>query len=649
MEGQVLGNRYEILEKIGGGGMALVYKAKCSLLNRFVALKILRPEFTNDEEFVKRFRIEAQSAASLSHPNVVSIYDVGHEGNIHYIVMEYVDGITLKEYISQKVSLDWSEAVNITIQICSAIEHAHRNHIVHRDIKPHNILLTKEGVAKVTDFGIARAVSSSTITMVGSTIGSVHYFSPEQARGGFIDEKSDLYSLGIALYEMVIGKVPFDGETPVAIALKHIQEEAVQPREIKPEIPIGVNDIIMKAIKKDLSKRYQTASNMLGDLYRVLREPGNDFVLLEDEENSPTRRLNSINSDTIPEKANYSKKSGTGEETTVKKANKLTYWLAGITCAVIILACIFVTYNLVMGNIFNSAPTEFPLENYVNKNYNDIKDDLTTKGIIVRDRRIYDEKRNKDIIISQSVEPGTSLKINGHSVVEFTVSDGPEMVKVPFVKNKDYRDAENILKDKKLVPDTQEEFSDTIGKGMVTRTDPDYNEEVKAGDVVKVFKSKGPELKKVKVPNLIGMTEMEAQKALSDIKLVMGKILPENSSYTGKIIKQNPQPKADALEGSAVDITFETPVPAPVETPSKRYIKQNVTLNDPNKYGDKIKVRVEAVPSDTNAPEILINNEEKNKSDFPLEIIIPVPEKGTTMVRVFFNDAYYYGFTQSPQ
>jgi serine/threonine-protein kinase len=266
MEGRVLGNRYELIEKIGGGGMALVYKAKCRLLDRVVAVKILRPEFTNDEEFVKRFRIEAQAAASLSHPNIVSIHDVGHEDDVHYIVMEYVDGITLKEYILKKGLLSWKEAVSIASQICSAIEQAHRNSIVHRDIKPHNILITRDGIAKVADFGIARAVSSSTITMVGSTIGSVHYFSPEQARGGYTDEKSDLYSLGIALYEMVTGRVPFDGETPVAVALKHIQDQPVPPLDYESSLPKGVNDIIMKAIKKDQSKRYQSASEMLSDL-----------------------------------------------------------------------------------------------------------------------------------------------------------------------------------------------------------------------------------------------------------------------------------------------------------------------------------------------------------------------------------------------
>jgi serine/threonine protein kinase len=346
MEGQILGNRYELIEKIGGGGMAVVYKARCKLLDRFVAVKILRPEFTNDEEFVKRFRIEAQSAASLSHPNIVSIYDVGHEGNIHYIVMEYIDGITLKEYISHEGFLKWKQAVNIAIQICSAIEQAHRNHIVHRDIKPHNILLTKDGIAKVTDFGIARAVSSSTITMVGSTIGSVHYFSPEQARGGFIDEKSDLYSLGIALYEMVTGKVPFDGDTPVAIALKHIQNQAKQPVEINKSIPKGVNDIIMRAIKKEQSQRYRTASDMLRDLYRVLKEPDGDFLVEDNTDGYPTRKIHALDEENFIqgegqiEMHERDRKKG-------KKKDRYTVILAVLTSVIIMFAIGYITYKLV--------------------------------------------------------------------------------------------------------------------------------------------------------------------------------------------------------------------------------------------------------------------------------------------------------------
>ena len=248
--GKTLGNRYEILEKIGVGGMATVYKARCKLLNRNVAIKVLKDEFANDAEFIKRFQIEAQAAASLSHPNIVSIYDVGNEDNMHYIVMELIEGETLKDIITRKGKLDWREAVDIAAQIAAGLAKAHANHIIHRDIKPHNIIITKDGVAKVTDFGIAKAVSNSTINAFGSTIGSVHYFSPEHARGGYTDEKSDIYSLGVVLYEMVTGKLPFDGDTPVSVALKHIQETPKEPIEINKDIPIGVNNIIMKQSKK---------------------------------------------------------------------------------------------------------------------------------------------------------------------------------------------------------------------------------------------------------------------------------------------------------------------------------------------------------------------------------------------------------------
>ena len=252
LEGMLLGNRYEIIEKIGNGGMATVYKATDKVLKRDVAVKILRDEFTTDEEFIKRFDVEAQSAARLTHPNIVSIYDVGVEDNLHYIVMELIKGKTLKEIIlEERGPLPWKWSVNVAIQIASALETAHRNNIIHRDIKPHNIIITEDGIAKVTDFGIAKAVSNSTITAFGTTIGSVHYFSPEHARGGFTDAKSDLYSLGVVLYEMVTGKVPFDADTPVSVALKHMQEKPEEPVEVNPNVPIAVNNIIMKALQKD--------------------------------------------------------------------------------------------------------------------------------------------------------------------------------------------------------------------------------------------------------------------------------------------------------------------------------------------------------------------------------------------------------------
>ena len=278
--GRMLANRYEILEKIGNGGMATVYKAKCHVLNRFVAVKVLKEEFITDIDFIKRFRSEAQTAASLTHPNIVSIYDVGNEGDVYYIVMELIQGKTLKEIIVEDGKLSWKWSVNIAIQIASALETAHRNNLIHRDIKPHNIIITEDGMAKVTDFGIAKAVSNSTITAFGTTIGSVHYFSPEHAKGGVTDAKSDIYSLGIVMYEMLTGRVPFDADTPVSVALMQVQEEPIEPRKLNPQIPISVNNIILKAMQKDPADRYQNATEMLIDLSTALKRPDDDFVKL---------------------------------------------------------------------------------------------------------------------------------------------------------------------------------------------------------------------------------------------------------------------------------------------------------------------------------------------------------------------------------
>lgn len=303
MIGHDLGGRYEILTRIGGGGMALVYKANDILLNRNVAVKVLRQQFVHDEEFIRRFRREAQSAASLSHPNVVSVYDVGQEDDNHYIIMEYVEGNNLNEMIQERAPLQADEAVRIAVQICDALDHAHQNHIIHRDIKPHNILLGKNGRVKVTDFGIARAVTASTITQTGSVIGSVHYFSPEHAKGISTGEKSDLYSLGIVLYQMLTGKLPFIGESPISIALKHLQEDLEEPRIVNPHIPQSVENVILRAMRKNPSERYSSAHEMLLDLDTCLKpnrlnEPKASFV--SDSDLDETRIMPAIRGELRP-------------------------------------------------------------------------------------------------------------------------------------------------------------------------------------------------------------------------------------------------------------------------------------------------------------------------------------------------------------
>lgn len=562
MEGQILGNRYLLLEKIGGGGMAVVYKAKCTLLNRFVAIKILRSDFTNDEEFVKRFKVEAQAVASLSHPNVVSIYDVGHQDDIHYIVMEFVDGMTLKDYINKHGALNWQDAIKITIQICSAIEHAHKNNIVHRDIKPHNILLTKDGIAKVTDFGIARAVTSSTITMVGSTIGSVHYFSPEQARGGFIDEKSDLYSLGIALYEMVTGRVPFDGDTPVAVALKHIQEMPVEPHKIVPSVPYGVNEIIMKAIQKDQTLRYQTATAMKNDLNKVMVQPQGGFVGQEGLANGATIRMKPVNSSNT-DRVQESKNNKPTEEAKQKKKNTATYWLAGITSIIIIAIAIFISFSL-LGKGSNS--TTYQIQNYIGQEYDAIKTDLEAKGLKVTPLWQDSETIPKGIIIDQSIPPGQNYKSGNFTSLELTVSNGPKMSKVPDVKDKEYREAQNELESASLKWKIEKEFNAEVPANYVIRTDPEAGTEVKIDTEVTIYVSKGAEMKTVKVPNLVGKTETDAQKLLSDSKLVLGNILPAGT-VKGIVNKQLPAAYTEVVEGDSVTIWLTADETAP-STPS---------------------------------------------------------------------------------
>ncbi len=300
--GMMIGDRYEILEKIGTGGMSDVYKAKCHKLNRYVAVKVLKQEFSENENFVSKFRIEAQAAASLMHPNIVNVYDVGAENDIYYIVMELVEGITLKKYIERKARLSYKEAVSIAIQVSMGIEAAHNNHIIHRDIKPQNIIISREGKVKVTDFGIAKAATSNTIT--SNVMGSVHYTSPEQARGGYSDEKSDIYSLGITLFEMLTGRVPFNGETTVAIAIKHIQEEMASPKEFVPEIPGSVEAIVLKCCQKSPDRRYQNMAEVIADLKQSLISPDEDFVVARDmDEEASTRTISEAEMVQIKRKA----------------------------------------------------------------------------------------------------------------------------------------------------------------------------------------------------------------------------------------------------------------------------------------------------------------------------------------------------------
>ena len=387
--------------------MATVYKAKCTVLNRYVAVKILRDEFTTDEEFIRRFEAEAQSAARLTHPNIVSIYDVGVEGNLYYIVMELIQGKTLKEIIVEEQGpLPWKWSINVAIQIASALEMANKNNIIHRDIKPHNIIITEDGIAKVTDFGIAKAVSNSTITAFGTTIGSVHYFSPEHARGGYTDAKSDIYSLGVVMYEMLTGRVPFDADTPVSVALKHMQEEPVEPKEINPNIPSSVNTIIMKALKKDPTLRYQTSTEMLQDLRACLKNPNGNFV--EEKDYDETAKTQRINVSELEENKRVSKEDKNSDNkfiAFIKEHKKLSIFIG-------VILLFFIAFGGTMLFLGATNPKEVELPNITGMTAQEAEETLKKANLKYE---LEKEEYNKDVeegkVISQEPQYQENCKV----------------------------------------------------------------------------------------------------------------------------------------------------------------------------------------------------------------------------------------------
>ena len=547
LEGRLIGNRYEILEKIGNGGMATVYKARCHVLNRNVAVKVLKEEFTTDAEFVKRFNIEAQSAASLSHPNIVSIYDVGNEGDIYYIVMELVQGKTLKEIITDEGILPWKWTVNIAIQIASALEVAHRHNIVHRDIKPHNIIITEDGTAKVTDFGIAKAVSNSTITSFGATIGSVHYFSPEHARGGYTDAKSDLYSLGVVMYEMLTGKVPFDADTPVSVALKHMQEVPVEPKTLNPTIPDSVNKIIIKAMQKEPSLRYISATEMLTDLKESIKNPNGNFVVMSKAvTDEPTRVMNVEEAE---KEAKREEKQGKKKKNKAKKIVLIVF-----LCLLIFFGAMFGTWKLLTGG----RTKEVQIPSLVGTNIEEAKtklDELKLKYEITEE--YSPEGKEEGTILSQEPKYQDNYKINETEVIKLVVSKGIEMVAVPKVTGDAKDDAISKLEEANLKVEIAEEINEKVQEGVVIKQEPAANEQISKDSTVKIYVSLGRGIKEVTVPYVVGKQEAEAKKALEAAGLTVGTVKYESDTTkpNGEVLKQGIDADKKVDEKTAVSLT----------------------------------------------------------------------------------------------
>ncbi len=553
--GKTIANRFEIISKTGVGGMATVYVAKDKVLNRDVAVKVLKDEFTTDEEFVKRFNSEALSAASLTHPNIVSIYDVGNEDGIYYIVMELVRGKTLKQIITEEGALPWKWSVNIAMQIASALETAHKNNIVHRDIKPHNIIITEDGVAKVTDFGIAKAVSNSTITAFGTTIGSVHYFSPEQAKGGYTDAKSDIYSLGVVMYEMLTGKVPFDADTSVSVALKHMQEQPIPPMEINENIPKAVNDIILKAMEKEPMARYQTATAMLKDLAKALKDPDGEFVEEEDFDDGLTRRMDAITDDMIKDSKAGNKKK--------KKKNKIAKFFeehpkAKIPAIIILCLLLFFGSIGITSAILNvTSPKEVQIPNLVGMTEEEAKEELDKLKLKYEK---VGEDYNKDVeagkIYEQTPIYSSNYKVKEKSTISVKVSKGTEQTTVPKVIGMTYDEAVTELEKNKLKAEKVEETSKTIKEGIVISQEVEANSTANAGDTIKIHVSIGTGINQVVMPSVLGKSESDAKSTLEGKNLKVNVEYSEDSTKdNGIVLSQSIKSGENIDEGTEVTIT----------------------------------------------------------------------------------------------
>ncbi|MCI8522648.1 MAG: Stk1 family PASTA domain-containing Ser/Thr kinase [Lachnospiraceae bacterium] len=589
--GMMIGDRYEILEKIGTGGMSDVYKAKDHKLNRFVAVKVLKQEFSENANFVSKFRVEAQAAAGLMHPNIVNVYDVGEEQDIYYIVMELVEGITLKKYIEKKARLSVKEAISIAIQVSMGIESAHNNHIIHRDIKPQNIIISKEGKVKVTDFGIAKAATSNTIT--SNVMGSVHYTSPEQARGGYSDEKSDIYSLGITMFEMLTGRVPFNGETTVAIAIKHIQEELPSPRDYVPEIPISVEHIVCKCCQKSPDRRYQSMAELIVDLKQSLINPDEDFVkVIDPDEEASTRMI--TDRDMVQIKRQSDSRDSMEEAMRLRKSRVRTYeeeddeeedeyyedWddeeedydprMEKVTTILAVVAALLIGGILIffvgktlgvfqLGTEEADTPQEsveqVEMIRVVGMDVDEAKRALLGIGLTPEIQYEVSTSSEVGTVLRASIQEG--IMVDKDSNVVLTVAQETEGITVPSVTGKSQAEATSILEKEGFVVNAVESNDASVESGYVISQSPEAQTTAPEGSSIIIRVSQGSDENKVRVPNVIGMTEMDATALLTENGLEVGTVTEEQNddpALTDKVCYQSYSMGSYVEKGTTVDL-----------------------------------------------------------------------------------------------
>lgn len=606
-KGMFLADRYEILEQIGTGGMSDVYRAKCHKLNRFVAIKVLKKEYSEDKTFVSKFRAEAQAAAGLTHPNIVNVYDVGDENGIYYIVMELVEGITLKKYIEKKGKIPYKEAVSIAIQVAKGMQAAHSHHIVHRDIKPQNIIISRDGKVKVTDFGIAKAASSSTIT--SSTMGSVHYISPEQARGGYSDERSDIYSFGITLFEMLTGTVPFDGDSTVSVAVQHIQEEIPKPSTVADGIPVSIDMIVLKCTQKKTERRYQDAAELIADLKKSLVAPDENFVKMMPVYNAPGQpetvqaaeessenndgQENQNSDESMAENKKDSEDiddellddelldddddeedsdSDDDDEEDIDdenndKLDKIFKWIGAGIIALIVIITIFVVAKLFIGGSSNkkeeetttqaqtttAASKKVSVPSVIGKTEEEAKTTLNSLGLGYKATYQPSNTIPEGTVISQGTSSGT--KVAKNTTITLSISSGPESSSVPNVVGQDQVGASSLLESAGFKVSVKQSYSDSVEQGKVISQSPSGSTTVSPGSTVTITVSQGKETKMVTVPNVVGMNSTDAQNTLTSLGLNYSIVETKDTNVEkGKVISTSPSAGQQVEEGTSVKI-----------------------------------------------------------------------------------------------
>lgn len=572
--GKKLDGRYEIHEMIGVGGMAMVYRAHDIIDDREVAIKILKDEFLGNAEFIRRFKNESKAIAVLSHPNIVKVYDVSFGDMIQYIVMEYIDGITLKDYIASNGVIDWREAVYFTTQILKALQHAHEKGIIHRDIKPQNIMLLEDGTIKVTDFGIARFSNTETKTMTDKAIGSVHYIAPEQAKGEVTDGKSDIYSIGVMLYEMLAGKLPFEAESAVSVAIMQLQSDPKPPREINPSIPVGLEEITIKAMQKDPSKRYTSAAEMLSDLLKFKKNPAIKFSYsYSASASAPTvHKIKKIDSSEYDSSDNWDD-SDNDEE---KRTNPLVQVVVGSVTAFVAVCLVFVVLAIFKGFSDNST-NDVEVPNLIGLNFADVNKDKITYNFKWDITNTYDKDKPLDIIISQDPEP-SAKKIKEGSTISIVVNSEETRINLPNIDGRLKDEAVQKIKAANLVPEVLMVLDNQTAEGYVKQTYPLAGSKITIGSSVKIYVSKKAGESKIEIPNLVGLTLSEAQTKLSEAGLnYNGYTYMESTVAKDKVVAQNPLRGAKVSKGTNVSVILSEGPPHNVTLSQKVDLPKDIS------------------------------------------------------------------------